>query len=176
MDGLFTNKAEYESWNRGERTSNKSLRSLIDRAARFHVAFNGSTVPVGTLMNPAQTPLFNVLHRTQCYCGVDSDDPDELGEATCNSPCAGDASQTCGGRNAISVYQYIVLEPEFLGCWTDSPRNRIMDIVESSNAMTNDVSCVYVVLQCLDASLTTTRSIIIWASLFGTRPGNICWT
>lgn len=98
-----------------------------------------------------QTPFVYFLHRSQCYCGVESDDPSRLGEATCDVDCAGDASQTCGGRFAISVYQYIVLEPEFLGCWTDSKSNRIMDTVQSSNAMTNDVSWFPLTLHYMDA-------------------------
>ncbi|CAM9345187.1 unnamed protein product, partial [Sphacelaria rigidula] len=40
----------------------------------------------------------------QCFCGVEGDTPDALGEATCDMDCAGDSSETCGGSNAISVY------------------------------------------------------------------------
>ena len=40
------------------------------------------------------------------------------GAATCNFPCAGDAAQTCGGYNAISVYEY--LDYPFVGCFKDS--------------------------------------------------------
>ena len=87
-----------------------------------------------------QPPVF--VRREQCYCGVDADDPARLGDATCNFDCAGDASQTCGGRNAISVYEYNtdVTPPESLGCWADTKSDRIMDVVQSSSSMTNDVS------------------------------------
>ena len=57
--------------------------------------------------------------------------------------CAGDNTQTCGGRDAISVYDCKTDPPsrEFLGCWRDSQNARIMDVVESNAAsMTNEVS------------------------------------
>ncbi|CAN0265438.1 unnamed protein product, partial [Laminaria digitata] len=78
----------------------------------------------------------------QCFCGVSSDDPDELGEATCNFDCAGDASQTCGGCPAISVYESNTdaTRPGYLGCWADSKSNRIMTYMQSRSSMTNDVS------------------------------------
>lgn len=42
----------------------------------------------------------------QCFCSAASDDYGEYGEATCDYTCAGDASQICGGKNAISIYEY----------------------------------------------------------------------
>ena len=75
---------------------------------------------------------------------MDSDDPDELGEGTCDFPCAGDDSEICGGSFAISVYQYpdvIVVPPRtFLGCYADSKRGRIMTYKDTDNDMTTDVS------------------------------------
>ncbi|CAN0558816.1 unnamed protein product, partial [Laminaria digitata] len=68
------------------------------------------------------SPYFGTEYGQECFCGADSDDPSRLGEASCTFPCGGDASQTCGGFNAISVYQYNIVDPptpEFLGCWTD---------------------------------------------------------
>ncbi|KAK3322262.1 WSC domain-containing protein [Apodospora peruviana] len=62
-----------------------------------------------------------------CYCGQTVNGA-ALEEDTCNFPCTGNSSQTCGGSNKISVYQ----DPTFLptdevdvddyaalGCWTD---------------------------------------------------------
>lgn len=80
----------------------------------------------------------------QCFCGVQSDDPTELGPGTCNFPCAGDATETCGGNFAISVYTYpdavIVPTPTFLGCWGDSKGGRIMTYSQTDADMTTDVS------------------------------------
>ena len=40
----------------------------------------------------------------QCWCGSDSD-YDRHGPTTvCDFDCTGDSSETCGGRNAMSVY------------------------------------------------------------------------
>ena len=50
---------------------------------------------------------FYILCVTQCYCGLATDDPDSLGDATCDVDCVGDSSQICGGNSAISVYEYI---------------------------------------------------------------------
>lgn len=90
----------------------------------------------------AACPLFCL--SMQCFCGIDSDDPKELGNAICNYDCAGDASETCGGRKAISVYQYLdgLEKPptKYLGCWGDSKRGRIMGLAFSDSSMTNDVS------------------------------------
>lgn len=79
--------------------------------------------------------------HTQCFCGIASDDPSQLGEASCNYDCAGDASQTCGGQGAISAYENDLFEtpPGYLGCWQDSRSNRVMDVVQSDSSMTNDV-------------------------------------
>ena len=74
---------------------------------------------------------------------MESDDPARLGVSRCTIPCAGDASQTCGGVDAISVYEYVtVTPPEFLGCWTDTRNGRIMDVMQSDPSMTNEVSCL----------------------------------
>ncbi|CAM9501272.1 unnamed protein product, partial [Sphacelaria rigidula] len=42
----------------------------------------------------------------QCFCGVDGDDPEALGNANCGVECSGNSSEICGGVNSISVYTY----------------------------------------------------------------------
>ncbi|CAM9617575.1 unnamed protein product, partial [Laminaria digitata] len=72
----------------------------------------------------------------QCFCGPSTDNPTRLGRrTTCNFDCAGDATQTCGGRNAISLYRYDLYEPEynFVGCFKDSAINRVMTGVSDKN-------------------------------------------
>ncbi|CAM9660094.1 unnamed protein product, partial [Laminaria digitata] len=72
---------------------------------------------------------FGTEYGTECFCGVSADDVTELDEARCTFACAGDASQTCGGPSAISVYEYdtVVTPPGYLGCWEDSEAIRIMN-------------------------------------------------
>lgn len=115
------------------------MLDLLYCSCRTHMK---SDKPVMTAIPPMPFHLLSPCLRTQCFCGVDSDDPTELGAAMCTTDCAGDSSQTCGGRNAISVYAYDTLPtpPVYLGCWQDSGRNRIMDVMQSDSFMTNDVS------------------------------------
>lgn len=42
---------------------------------------------------------------TQCWCGNSFDKHGSLDESACQYRCAGDESQNCGGRNALSVYE-----------------------------------------------------------------------
>lgn len=74
----------------------------------------------------------------QCYCGVDGDAPDELGLATCDMECGGDAAEICGGNNAISVYAVedvgiVIATP--VGCYKDDRNDRIMAKVVTDVAM-----------------------------------------
>lgn len=74
---------------------------------------------------------------------METDVPDELGDALCDYNCTGDSSQTCGGLLAISVYTFGMdvtpSNPGFLGCWADPVSDRIMNISESNSAMTIEV-------------------------------------
>lgn len=93
------------------------------------------------------------FNTEKCFCSVDGDDPAELGTATCDMSCAGDSSQTCGGRDAISVYEYTTTAPtptpppasssyDHLGCYTDVASPRVFTGKSTaSNAMTAEVSC-----------------------------------
>lgn len=70
-----------------------------------------------------------------CYCGgsVRSEKTDE---SQCNLPCSGDKSQTCGGDNALSVWEdptfsqtpEEVSESDYAaqGCYTDSGSGRAL--------------------------------------------------
>ncbi|KAH6693618.1 WSC domain-containing protein [Plectosphaerella plurivora] len=61
-----------------------------------------------------------------CYCGnvLHASDPDD--EAKCNTPCAGNHDQKCGGDDFFSVYEdptfpdapFSVKDYEDQGCWT----------------------------------------------------------
>ncbi|CAN0160353.1 unnamed protein product [Ascophyllum nodosum] len=49
---------------------------------------------------------FGTQYNRECWCGEATDDPTILGSVTCTRTCFGDASQICGGRWAMSVYEY----------------------------------------------------------------------
>ncbi|CAM9941086.1 unnamed protein product [Sphacelaria rigidula] len=50
---------------------------------------------------------FGLEWSEKCFCGLATDDPSALGTATCDMPCSGDSSQTCGGSLALSVYVFM---------------------------------------------------------------------
>lgn len=53
-----------------------------------------------------QISSFLVLCGSQCFCSGSSNSLDSLKPASnCEMTCTGDATQTCGGRDAISVYE-----------------------------------------------------------------------
>lgn len=62
----------------------------------------------------------------QCFCGRNSDDPDELGGATCNMACTGNENEACGGRSAMNVYEYAEPFGKYAGCFVDNTRDRVL--------------------------------------------------
>lgn len=48
--------------------------------------------------------FFGTEYSKECFCGSPGDDPTDASLASCTMACAGDSSETCGGRDAISVY------------------------------------------------------------------------
>lgn len=85
-------------------------------------------------------------HR-QCWCG--DDDYDKHGESTsCTMACSGDSSETCGGRNSMSVYKNEDRTPtptpvssssEYVGCYADTRSDRIMTDKQATSDMTAEV-------------------------------------
>lgn len=68
-----------------------------------------------------------------------------MGERTCDHPCAGDDSQTCGGYNAISLYEYAtteIIRYRELGCFVDNKHDRVFSGISKKGdpAMTTEVS------------------------------------
>lgn len=98
--------------------------------------------------------MLGYLHL-QCFCSEPSDivgDPNSTG---CTFACAGDSSETCGGNNAISVYQAGTIMPMTvealtlvdkrtetvsLGCFADTTTARIMTFEFMDSAMTTAAS------------------------------------
>ncbi|CAM9261415.1 unnamed protein product [Pylaiella littoralis] len=51
--------------------------------------------------------FFGTQYADECWCGGDETDHVQHGEAeVCDFECSGDASQICGGKWAMNVYQY----------------------------------------------------------------------
>ncbi|GAB1606542.1 uncharacterized protein LOC115209445 [Argonauta hians] len=84
----------------------------------------------------------------ECYCGNSYDRYGSLpaDQWKCNSPCAGNASDICGGIMHNSVYQRenyaeesTTLKGIYLGCWQDSlPKRTLQGSVLTSDSMTID--------------------------------------
>jgi hypothetical protein len=51
--------------------------------------------------------LYGLEYAGECYCGS-ALDPSSItaSPSSCNMPCAGDQTETCGGSNRLSVYQW----------------------------------------------------------------------
>ena len=45
------------------------------------------------------------MQYTECYCGETYGKHGMADEADCNSPCAGDMTETCGGFFRNSIYE-----------------------------------------------------------------------
>jgi len=67
----------------------------------------------------------------ECYCGTALQSHSTLGFTGCNTACSGNSSETCGGSDRLSVYNYTLTEPPVVahvaavetyiaqGCYTD---------------------------------------------------------
>lgn len=92
---------------------------------------------------------FGTEYSQECYCGNTL--PQGLANSTsCNMPCAGDSTETCGGPNGLSLYQnpvsnMLTAPPTvgnyvFQGCYTDDPAQRTLPSLRTydQTAMTLD--------------------------------------
>ncbi|CAM9875999.1 unnamed protein product [Ectocarpus sp. 8 AP-2014] len=120
----------------------------------------------------------------ECWCGNNAA-YDIYGEATCEKACTGDASDVCGGNDAMSVYSTgLVVEtpspvpdiveetpspvpdtvpgptdPAYLGCFGDSQTGRVFTESSASNDMTT-------------GECAATCSAFAY---YGTQYGRECW-
>lgn len=85
----------------------------------------------------------------QCFCGSASDDPTKNGEATCDMDCSGDDTRICGGRDAISVYQYDESPYVDVGCYVDDATRVLTGESQAGNPyMTTEVRRQMTTLAC----------------------------
>ncbi|CAM9245846.1 unnamed protein product [Sphacelaria rigidula] len=88
----------------------EELGCFVDAKSRV---LTGRRIEDSTMTNKECAALcegftfFGTEYSDECYCGSDDDDPTRLGDGTCDRPCAGDLSATCGGRWSISVYKFV---------------------------------------------------------------------
>jgi hypothetical protein len=77
-------------------------------------------------------------YTTQCYCANSlASTATQLAATSCNIPCGGNKTQTCGGSNALSLYNNTLYSPtrivnpaiipgnsavsyNYTGCYTDN--------------------------------------------------------
>jgi hypothetical protein len=83
-------------------------------------------------------------YTTQCYCAnILGSTSTQLAQSSCNIPCGGNKTQTCGGSNAISLYNNTLYSPtrivytavvpgnagvsfNYTGCYTDNVSGRAL--------------------------------------------------
>ncbi|KAK3327788.1 WSC domain-containing protein [Cercophora scortea] len=85
-------------------------------------------------------PYAGLEYSTQCYCGLDLAPGYTYGQTGCSMACGGDATQTCGGKSRISVYQnttYVMpkvvqtavagsIQATLQGCFVDNSTARVL--------------------------------------------------
>lgn len=74
-------------------------------------------------------PVSGVEYGRECYCAYSLTAGTALDAVGCTMTCAGDSSETCGGRSRLSVYNNTALSPPsakspilgsvYQGCFTD---------------------------------------------------------
>ncbi|CAM9418052.1 unnamed protein product, partial [Choristocarpus tenellus] len=117
--------------------------------------------------------FFGTEYGIECFCGVESASLSGT-SADCDVACGGDISDTCGGFNAMNVYEFDEpgtvttsppIEPPIepsIGCLTDSASSRRFTLGEtSSSSMTTEVCSSF----CLG----------LGATYFGTEWGIECF-
>ncbi|CAM9875367.1 unnamed protein product [Ectocarpus sp. 13 AM-2016] len=72
-------------------------------------------------------------YEVECWCGNNAA-YNINGPGVCDFPCAGDASETCGGNFAMSVP-----DNAYLGCFADSTTDRVFPAVFDSGGMTTAI-------------------------------------
>ncbi|KAM7190875.1 WSC domain containing protein, partial [Naviculisporaceae sp. PSN 640] len=85
----------------------------------------------------ASWPYFGMEYGKECYCGnaILNGAPDL--ESTCNVPCEGNTSQTCGGGGHMSIYYdssvpgpsapAVFNGANFIGCYVELQQVRVLD-------------------------------------------------
>jgi hypothetical protein len=90
----------------------------------------------------------------ECYCGNAPDATSTMQAVSdCNMACGGDATQSCGAGNRISLYKSTSYTPlttpqiagyNYTGCYSDAPSTRALsDRQTSSDTMTVETCAAF---------------------------------
>ncbi|KAG9003884.1 hypothetical protein FRB94_002801 [Tulasnella sp. JGI-2019a] len=85
-----------------------------------------------------------VEYGVECWCGTTLNSPVTLAASSCNMPCAGDSSQTCGQGNVMNVFKYTApatpttptLTYTSQGCYQDQSARTLNGPSTTSSSMT----------------------------------------
>ncbi|CAM9602454.1 unnamed protein product, partial [Sphacelaria rigidula] len=115
--------------------------------------------------------IFATQYGRECWCGAAGTDVAIIGEGTCDIPCEGDSSLTCGGFYTFNAYAMPTtgptpaptpaptIYPASLGCYTDKRDGRVL-----SNMLTSD-----------NMTPLVCGSYCRGYAYFGTQYGSECW-
>lgn len=100
----------------------------------------------------------------QCWCGLSNNFSQSLAPAACNYKCPGDSARTCGGNDAMDVYQLtpkqevethalgwtahgtwaaFATDPYYTGCLFEEDDHGTLVYEMSEGEMTNDACNTY---------------------------------
>lgn len=119
------------------------------------LVFQKSPIDVRTI-----SPVANVLRVSrQCWCGKSEIVYDRHGQGNCDYPCTGDMFTSCGGLNALSLYDFkrgsqsspsptppaptpssVPASDAYLGCYADRKADRVLSYKTKSDEMTPQAS------------------------------------
>ena len=106
--------------------------------------------PQTFLTQASNAESFTQEYTTQCYCAnMLAPTSTQLAATSCNIPCGGNKTQTCGGSNAISLYNNTLYSPtrivspvivpgnsamsyNYTGCFTDNVSGHALPVGPSS--------------------------------------------
>lgn len=120
---------------------------------------------------PNNYPLAGVEYGRECYCGNTIQPESTSGASGCTIPCAGDATEICGGGERLNVFNNTawvapaltqVFGVKLLGCYKEPEGGRaVVGFMYGDNALTVE-SCV---AECSDRGY----------SIAGAEFGRECW-
>ena len=87
-----------------------TYRAVLPNAKKIQPGLMTIGTCIDFCMNSKQAVVLRyagVENGAECWCGVDGSQYAQFGnvsDSECSAPCAGNANQTCGGKNRIAVY------------------------------------------------------------------------
>ncbi|CAN0154082.1 unnamed protein product, partial [Ectocarpus sp. 6 AP-2014] len=117
----------------------------------------------------ASYAYYAIQYGGECWC-QDTDIDLRHGEATCDYACSGDASISCGGFYAFTLYDLEganlptpPADDNYVGCFADDLQDRVLGAETSSNSMTSEA--------CADYCANESPRNMYYATQYGAQ----CW-